>query len=82
MKSGASFPVALLVKSTLQRDYMSALESWENSHSITLLKIGVESPFSAKFLLMEVLNIWVFLTSTEPVGPFGMTISWLPVLVG
>ena len=31
---------------------------------------------------MEMLNIWVFLTSTEPVSPFGMTISWLLVLVG
>ena len=31
---------------------------------------------------MKVLTIWEFLTSTEPVGPFGPTISWLPILVG
>ena len=31
---------------------------------------------------MEVLNIWEFLISTEPVGPFRLLISWLPILVG
>ena len=44
--------------------------------------MGVGSPFLAKFPIMEVLNIWSFLTSTEPVGPFGLTITWFPVLLG
>ena len=61
---------------------MSALELWDSHCLITLLKMGVDPPFLAKFTLLEVLNIWVFLTSTEPVDPFGLTISWLPVLVG
>ena len=30
---------------------------------------------------MEVLNIWVSLTSTEPVDPCGFTISWIPIIV-
>ena len=61
---------------------MSVLELWDSHCLITLLKMGVDPPFLAKFTLLEVLNIWVFLTSTEPVGPCGLTISWLPVLVG
>ena len=61
---------------------MSELELWEIYRPITLLKVGVGSPFLVKFPLMEVWNIWAFLTSTGPVGPFGMTISWIPVLVG
>ena len=61
---------------------MLALELWDISRPITLLKMGVGSPFLVKFPLMEVLNVWAFLTSTEPVGHFGMPISWLPILVG
>ena len=61
---------------------MSMLDSWEISHTITLLKVGVGSRFSVKSPLMEVWNIWAFLTSTGPVGPFGLIISYIPILVG
>ena len=61
---------------------MSELELWEIYRPINLLKVGVGSPFLVKFPLMEVWNIWAFLTSPEPVGPFGLIIYWLSVLVG
>ena len=61
---------------------MSKLESCDSYHPITLLKVGIGSPFLAEFPLMEVLSIWAFLTSTELVGPFGLPIFWLPILVG
>ena len=35
-----------------------------------------------RYPLTEVCNIWAFLTSTGPVGPFELIISWIPVLVG
>ena len=41
-----------------------------------------ESGRRVKFPLIQVLNIWEFLTSTEPVGSFGMLISWFAILVG
>ena len=44
--------------------------------------MGVESPFLTKFPSMEVSNILVSPTSTEPVDPCGLTISWIIVLVG
>ena len=61
---------------------MSTLGLWDISCTITLLKMGVESPSLSKFPLMEVLNIWVFSTYIEPVIPCGMRIYWLPILVG
>ena len=65
-----------------QLKYMLALESSESSCLITLLKVGVESLFLEEFPLMEVWNGWPLLPYTEPVEPFGMIISWLPVVVG
>ena len=38
-------------------------------------------PLLNRFPLMDVLNIWAFLTYIELVGPFGLVISWLLVLV-
>ena len=35
-----------------------------------------------KYTLTEVWNIWAFLTSTGPGGPFGTPISWHPTIVG
>ena len=64
MESGASFLTALLVKYTLQHEYMLALELWDSFSLITLPKMGVESPFSARFTLMEVSNFWVYPMST------------------
>ena len=61
---------------------MSALESWESSRPINLLKTGVESPSFAEFSLMEVLNTWELPTSRKLVNLCGLTISWFPVLVG
>ena len=58
------------------------MESWESSCPINLLKVDVGSPFLAEFPLMEVWNIWAFLTFTEPMVPFGMIIYWLHVLFG
>ena len=55
---------ALRVKFTQQREYMSALELWESSRPINLLKVGVGSPFSFKSTLTEVWNILALLTST------------------
>ena len=82
MKFGILLPAELRVKFTRHINWMLALESWESSHPIKFLKVGVGSPLLVKYTLMEVWNIWAFLTSTRPVGPFGMIISWLPVLVG
>ena len=50
---------------------MSLLEWWEISCPVNLLKVGVRFLFLAEFPLMEMLNGWAFLTSTEPVSPFG-----------
>ena len=77
MKSSASVPTALIVKSTLQRKYMSALELWDSSRLITLLKMGVESSFLAKFPSMEVSNFWVSPIYVELVDPCLLIISWL-----
>ena len=74
MNFGNLVPTALHVKFTLQREYMSELESWGS--------FVVGSPFSVKCPLVEVWNIGAFLTFTGPVGPFGLSISWLPVLFG
>ena len=82
MNFGNLVPTALHVKFTLQREYMSELESWGSFCPIILLKMGVGSPFLVKYPLVEVWNIGAFLTFTGPVGPFGLSISWLPVLFG
>ena len=47
-----------------------------------LTESGVGYLFLVEFPLMEVLNIWAFIDSTEPVGPFGLPIFWIPFLVG
>ena len=60
---------------------MLELELWESYYLMTLLKVGVGFPFLVKSPLMEVLNIWEFLSSTRPVGPFGVPISWLPIFI-
>ena len=70
------------VKFAWQRNYKAALESLESSCPINLLKLGVGSSFSEEFPLMEVWNGWVFLTSTGPMGPLGILISFLLFLVG
>ena len=59
-----------------------ALELSESLHLINLLKVGVGYLFLAEFPLMEVWNGWAFLTSTGPMGPLGLLISWLLVPVG
>ena len=70
------------MKFTQQRKYTSALEFLESLRPITLLKVGVGSPFLSEFPLMAMWNIWAFLTSTGPLSTFGLHISCLPVLVG
>ena len=73
---------ALRVKFTQQREKMLEMELWESSSLIDLLTVGVGSPLLVKFTLMEVLNIWVVLTSTGLVGRLGLLVSRSPVLVG
>ena len=80
MKYGDLVPPALLVKSTLHREYMLVLQLWDSSSLITLPKMGVESPSLAKFPSMEVSNVWVSLISAEPVDPCILKISWLPMI--
>ena len=82
MKFGILVPIELRVKLIQQREQMSALELWDNYLPISLLKVGVGSPFSFKYPLMGVWSIWELLTSTGPLGPFEMLISWLPLLLG
>ena len=60
---------------------MLSLDPWNSSCPIILLKVDVGSLFLEEFQLIEVLNIWAFLTSTDTVVPFGLIITWLPVLV-
>ena len=64
MKFGLLVPTALRVKFNRQRKYMLALESWNSSRPINLLKVGLVSPFLSEFPSMEVLNGWAFLIST------------------
>ena len=61
---------------------MLALELSESLHLINLLKVGVGYLFLAEFPLMEVWNGWAFLISTEAMGPLGLLISWILILVG
>ena len=81
VKCGISVPTAWCVKLTLHRNYRLVLELYESSHLIALLKVDMGSPFLVKFSIMEVFNIWAFLNSTEPVGPFRIIVSWIPALV-
>ena len=59
---------------------MSALELWDNYHPIKLLKMGVESPLSAKFSSIEVSNFSVSPVSAEPVDPCLLKVSWVPMI--
>ena len=58
------------------------MDLWDSYCPITLQKMGVESPSSEDFPLMEVLNNWEFLTSIELVDLCNLKIYWIPVLIG
>ena len=57
---------------------MSVLELWDSSLPINFLKMGIKSPFLAKFPSIEVSNVWVFPIFAETVDPCLLTISCPP----